>query len=403
MPGPSQIPPLTSFESNGLLAQQVARRIQEWIAAKALRSGDFLGREPDLGGQLGISRPTLRAAIRFLEISGRVTTRPGVHGGVFVAAPDATAVVAVLTRHIVALGQTLPVFLSVHMPFFAHAAGLAAVRANTGQRVRMAELTAKMLSAQDTLAAFRPIRLELRQHLLEATGLSAMALVGGALMRAYMRILDGELKLRETEAEKVRLVKSVDAGFFAPLIAGNRAATLAAFEIASELEKSVTLQTIRDGMGPKSAVPLTLFGNLADAPGTTRLAGHLERALRRDIHFSYPPGTPIGSITEIAIRYGVSQEICREALGLLSLHGLVTIRRGNGGGVFAGKRSLDRIAPLIDSALVECSGLPDLLSLLREIRDALPGRGFELPDTSSTLEFLDQLADRVAIAMSAIG
>ena len=388
-------------ESTGLqLAQVVARRMMALIEAKALAPGGFLGREVDLGWQFGVSRPTLRAAIRLLEISGQVSTRPGIRGGVFVAVPATSPVVSLLTRHIVALGQTLPVFLSVYLPFFAYAADLAASRASPRQRGHLANLIAEMLAAENTLAAFRPLRLELRIRLLEATGLSSLQLVGEALMRAYVRNLDGELRLGATETGKVRAVKMAEAGFIAPLIKGDRYGTSAAFAAAAQLERTVTAQTIDAGMVPETSIPRTLFAALPETAGAMRLAEHVERAIRRDMHFSHPAGTWMGSVGDISARYGVSQEICREALGLLSLHGLVDVRRGHGGGVFAARSSLNRMRRLIISGLREGSGLPELAALLAEIRDTCPRGISDHNDLATTLEFLDELIGCIETAMA---
>lgn len=61
--------------------------IEEILAAIArarLRQGDRLPTEGDLARQLGISKPTLRQALRVLERSGVLAVRPGKGGGIFV-------------------------------------------------------------------------------------------------------------------------------------------------------------------------------------------------------------------------------------------------------------------------------------------------------------------------------
>jgi GntR family transcriptional repressor for pyruvate dehydrogenase complex len=59
--------------------------ITEAIEKARLRPGDRLPGALDLSERLGISRPTLRQALRVLERSGVVTVRRGKTGGIFLA------------------------------------------------------------------------------------------------------------------------------------------------------------------------------------------------------------------------------------------------------------------------------------------------------------------------------
>ena len=58
--------------------------LTEAIERAGLRSGDRLPNEGALAAELGISKPTLRQALRVLELSGLVEVRRGKSGGVFV-------------------------------------------------------------------------------------------------------------------------------------------------------------------------------------------------------------------------------------------------------------------------------------------------------------------------------
>lgn len=53
-----------------------------------LSPGDRLPSEPDLAGQLGVSRPMLREALKALEVAGYLEVRRGYGGGRFVSAPE---------------------------------------------------------------------------------------------------------------------------------------------------------------------------------------------------------------------------------------------------------------------------------------------------------------------------
>jgi GntR family transcriptional regulator, transcriptional repressor for pyruvate dehydrogenase complex len=72
------IRPVRTFES---AIDEIVRGIEQ----AGLRTGDALPNETKLAKQLGISKPTLRQALRVLERSGLVDVRRGKVGGIFMA------------------------------------------------------------------------------------------------------------------------------------------------------------------------------------------------------------------------------------------------------------------------------------------------------------------------------
>lgn len=76
------------------VAEMVARRILGMVQARALRPGDQLPPERDLAESLGVSRPSVREAIRGLAILGVVRSRQG--GGAWISALDAQALLGPL-------------------------------------------------------------------------------------------------------------------------------------------------------------------------------------------------------------------------------------------------------------------------------------------------------------------
>jgi len=61
--------------------EQVADKIKELVFNGALKSGDRLPSEIELAQKYNVGRQTIREALRFLEISGFVTTQKGGSGG----------------------------------------------------------------------------------------------------------------------------------------------------------------------------------------------------------------------------------------------------------------------------------------------------------------------------------
>jgi DNA-binding FadR family transcriptional regulator len=67
--------------------QQIADELRRQILSGELSEGDSLGREPELVERFGVSRPSLREALRILEAEGLITVVRGVLGGVVVHEP----------------------------------------------------------------------------------------------------------------------------------------------------------------------------------------------------------------------------------------------------------------------------------------------------------------------------
>ena len=67
---------------------QVATQLRRSIMDGSLLPGDRLPTEPEIGSLFGVSRSTVREALRMLSSQGLVETTRGVNGGTFIAAAD---------------------------------------------------------------------------------------------------------------------------------------------------------------------------------------------------------------------------------------------------------------------------------------------------------------------------
>ena len=83
------------------VAELVAREIRRRIINGDVVAGDPLPNEAELTALFGVSRPTLREALRLLESDGLIEVKRGVRGGPRVRVPD----VAVTARHAAMLLQ----------------------------------------------------------------------------------------------------------------------------------------------------------------------------------------------------------------------------------------------------------------------------------------------------------
>ena len=86
---------------------EIAAQVREMIATGKIKPGDRLPSERDLSGRLGVSRNTLREALRALENAGIVEMRKGATGGAFVLHGNSDVIVGGM-RYLYHLGAITP-------------------------------------------------------------------------------------------------------------------------------------------------------------------------------------------------------------------------------------------------------------------------------------------------------
>src|ERR1700743_2219785 len=91
VPSPPE-PGLFSRVSVGRISEIIVDQIRLLMRQGQLKPGDRLAPERDLCGGFGVSRVTVREALRMLESSGLVEIRVGARGGAFVTAPSSDRV-----------------------------------------------------------------------------------------------------------------------------------------------------------------------------------------------------------------------------------------------------------------------------------------------------------------------
>jgi GntR family transcriptional repressor for pyruvate dehydrogenase complex len=117
-------------------SEQVAVQIQHYMQSEGLGPGDFLGREEDLAGEFGVSRPTLREALKLLASGNLIRATKGPGGGIFVAHTAeqgmgrslSDAIEMMLETGAVSLDELLDARLLLEVPL----AGLAALQPDDG-------------------------------------------------------------------------------------------------------------------------------------------------------------------------------------------------------------------------------------------------------------------------------
>jgi DNA-binding FadR family transcriptional regulator len=189
-------------------SEVVANRIREFVLTERLAPGDRLGREEDLAREFGVSRPTLREALRLLSSEHLIRASKGPGGGIFVAAtPEqgigmsvSASVSTMLNANSIGLDELLETRLLLEVPL----AGLAAQRADERDIEALKALVEEVEQGADDLE--RITALDARVHHL--IGQIADNRLAGAFTRWIVDVLQPRL----AEVIQPAVVESVVAG-----------------------------------------------------------------------------------------------------------------------------------------------------------------------------------------------
>jgi DNA-binding FadR family transcriptional regulator len=168
-------------------AELVARQLRNQIVRGELKEGETLSPEGELMESFGVSRPTLREAVRILESEGLISVTRGARGGAVVHRPD----INVATRHISFIlqstGATLVDVYRVRMLVEPVAARAVAESTNkSAARVLRACLTEGQTRFDNDVAYGAAIA-EFHNKLVELAGIPVLSLLMGMLNDIFSR------------------------------------------------------------------------------------------------------------------------------------------------------------------------------------------------------------------------
>ena len=185
----------------GTVSDRIAQQILKLIAAEEIKPGDRLPSERDLAALLGVSRPSVREAVKALEAQGRLHVRHG--QGVFVAAPSAAKDLrAALALQELTLGELFLMRDVLEVP----AAGWAATAGDL-QRIAAA---AAALDELDRATEANPTDFPLLQQLDAAFHMRIVEAAGNRFLRQTLGVLQDMLatSMETTLLVPGRLAKS---------------------------------------------------------------------------------------------------------------------------------------------------------------------------------------------------
>jgi DNA-binding FadR family transcriptional regulator len=195
--GDGQPPPARSLDRRGA-SEQVADEIERYIEEQGLGPGDRLGREEDLASSFGVSRPTLREALKLLAKGTRVRSTKGPGGGIFVANTAEAGVQQSLSDSIALMLETgvvdLQELLDTRILLEVPLAGLAAYNndAKTIERMRGAIARAENAGEGDFEALLAADR-EIHQAVAAAADNRIMEALTGWVLEVHQPTLVDQL------------------------------------------------------------------------------------------------------------------------------------------------------------------------------------------------------------------
>jgi GntR family transcriptional regulator, transcriptional repressor for pyruvate dehydrogenase complex len=165
------------------VAELVAEALRNQILAGVLKNGDLLPRQEDLLREFGVSKPSIREALRILETEGLITVQRGNVGGARVHAPQERDAAYMLGLVLQARGVALDdvaVALRLTEPV---CASLCAQREDREEQVlpRLREVHAQAVEQVDDHLAFTNLTQSFHQELVAACGNETLIVMTGAL------------------------------------------------------------------------------------------------------------------------------------------------------------------------------------------------------------------------------
>lgn len=210
------------------MAELVAARLRRRIITGELDDGDELPREADLLQEFGVSRPSLREAIRILETEGLIRIRRGKVGGAIVKRPTAASAAYHLGLTLQSNATTLEDLATARSVLEPACAGLAAALPDA-QRAKIVARLTELVDANEAdigeSYAFTAGALQFHAAIIERCGNTTITLLAGALeavwssqerLWAQQASTDGEYPDPKDQREVLRahrrVIKLIDDG-----------------------------------------------------------------------------------------------------------------------------------------------------------------------------------------------
>jgi GntR family transcriptional repressor for pyruvate dehydrogenase complex len=198
--------------------QQVADQLRDRILDGSVAAGDRLPTEVELSEIFGVSRSTVREALRVLASRGLIRTTRGTTGGTFVARVEFDQVSDYLETSLglmsgaedISMDNLLEARESLEVP----AAGLAALRHRPEHVVQLREAVEREKVTRTRGTKFREHR-EFHGIVLDASGNPLIGVVTAPVFRVLRARAGGDMPgeyWRQIDSEHIAIIERIEAG-----------------------------------------------------------------------------------------------------------------------------------------------------------------------------------------------
>ena len=342
------------------LSEVVAEQLMEDIQARGWPVGQSIGTEAELMSRFSVSRATIAEAARQVERHGAAIMRRGVGGGLVVTSSAVAASSRAVSTYLELSNVTIAEQYEAVRVIETQAARFAAENISESHIHDLRARAAAVAAASDNVT-LNTLAMQLRIAVADASGCPPIGLFQRALARVLTAYVRPDLRVESRDRE-FELRIAADLSQIVEAVAAGDAS------LAEHIVRNDALRRESRANQVAASRPILTKGPLRrDSP--TKLAEQVAFAIRDDIAASgWPTGAKLGDETELPGRYGVSQWVLRQAVRVLEPHGVVRMRRGQGGGLFVGRPSPDYT---VESAVayLRTTGIlvADVLSLRRRI------------------------------------
>ncbi len=314
-------------------SDQIVLQIRNALFEDRLRAGDMVGSEGDLASQYGVSRATIRDALRALEVGGIVEVRTGVKGGARIAAGDPNKFADALAVQLKLVGLNPLDAMAAQVGLEWVAGELAAVNATPEERALLSRIVAESAGCVDSPADFNEASLRFHQTVALASHNWAVT----TNLRAIREII-GESRNRYTTPQVARRVQGTHEDICAAILQRDSAVSGQLIRDhlgsvrhhAEETLQAEQLNPIESRLSQPKTAEGEGFAPVRSLRASDEIARQIRRALFEDrLH----PGDSLGSVADLEARFGVSRSAVKDALRTLEASNLVEVRAGAKGGV----------------------------------------------------------------------
>ncbi|MEB3070728.1 FadR/GntR family transcriptional regulator [[Mycobacterium] vasticus] len=162
-------------------AELVARTLRQLIVDGKLKDGDFLPNEPELMSHFGVSRPTLREAVRVMESERLVEVRRGSRTGPRVRVPGPEIVARPAGLLLELSGATIADVLVARAAIEPAAAGLLAQNGQAGAVDELELILTRDIPASLEAPRFAASTALFHRRLVELSGNATLSMIAGML------------------------------------------------------------------------------------------------------------------------------------------------------------------------------------------------------------------------------